>query len=276
MFPISVMCKFMKISRSRYYEWIASPCSTKEKEDAGLLETIKVIFKEGRATYGTRRIQNKLRLQNKAVSRRHIGRLMEEAGLICKTKRKFKATTDSNHSQPIAPNLLARQFHVARPNRYWVGDISYIPTHEGWLYLAVVIDLYSRNIVGWSMSSHMKAELVNKALLMAIWQRKPAKGLIWHTDRGSQYASDSHRKILQDHQVIQSMSRKGNCWDNAVSESFFHTLKTELTHQCKFKSRQEAKHAIFEYIEVFYNRIRIHSANNYLSPMEFEAIQQSA
>jgi putative transposase len=276
MFPISVMCKFMKISRSRYYEWLASPCSSKDKEDAELLEAIKVIFKEGRATYGTRRIQKGLRLKNKAVSRRHIGRLMEQAGLICKTKRKFKATTDSNHSQPVAPNLLARQFHVAKPNRYWVGDISYIPTQEGWLYLAVVIDLYSRTIVGWSMSSHMKAELVNNALLMALWQRKPAKGLIWHTDRGSQYASDSHRNILKDHQIIQSMSRKGDCWDNAVSESFFHTLKTELTHQCKFKTRQEAKLAIFEYIEVFYNRIRIHSANNYLSPMDFEALQQSA
>ena len=148
---------------------------------------------------------------------------------------------------------------------------TYIPTDEGWLYLATVIDLYSRKIVGWSMSSNMKAELVNDALLMALWKRKPSKGLVWHTDRGSQYASDSHLKIIKQHQIIQSMSRKGNCWDNAVAESFFHTLKTELTHQQKFKTREEAKHVIFEYIEVFYNRQRLHSANDYMAPAVFEA-----
>ena len=153
---------------------------------------------------------------------------------------------------------MERKFKVDQANRYYVGDITYVPTDEGWLYLATVIDLYSRKIVGWSMSSSMKAELVNDALLMAIWARKPAKGLVWHTDRGSQYASDSHLEIIKQHQIIQSMSRKGNCWDNAVAESFFHSLKTELTHQQKFKTREEAKHAIFEYIEVFYNRIRIH------------------
>ena len=201
---------------------------------------------------------------------------MKDAGLVCKTKRKFKVTTDSKHDKLISPNLLERKFNVAEKDRYWVGDITYIPTLEGWLYLAVVIDLYSRQIVGWSMSDRMKAQLVNDALLMAAWKRKPAKGLIWHTDRGSQYASDSHRKIIKEHHILQSMSRKGNCWDNAVSESFFHTLKTELTHHCKFKTREEAKHVIFEYIEVFYNRIRIHSANDYLSPVDYEIIQKSA
>jgi len=246
------------------------------KQDKELIEMIKPIFEIGRKTYGSRRIKKQLDKAGKNVSRRRIARLMREENLRCKTKRKFKATTDSKHNKPIAPNLLARQFEVNEANRYWVGDITYIPTDEGWLYLATVIDLYSRKIVGWSMSSNMRAELVNKALLMAIWQRKPPRGLMWHTDRGSQYASDSHVSIINQHHIVQSMSRKGNCWDNAVAESFFHTLKTELTHQCKFKTREEAKHVIFEYIEVFYNRIRIHSANDYLSPVEFETIQKVA
>jgi putative transposase len=270
------MCAFMKVSRSGYYEWLYSPATDKRQQDEELIKIMKFIFKEGRSTYGTRRIKKKLALQNKIVSRRRIGRLMTDAGLVCKTKRKFRATTDSKHTKLISPNLLERQFTVARQDRYWTGDITYIPTSEGWLYLAVVIDLYSRQIIGWSMSSRMKAELVNNALLMAIWKRKPTAGLIWHTDRGRQYASDSHRRIINDHRLIQSMSRKGNCWDNAVSESFFHTLKTELTHHCKFKNRAEAKQAIFDYIEVFYNRIRIHSAIGYLSPVDYENIQNAA
>lgn len=201
---------------------------------------------------------------------------MKKSGLVCKTTCKFKATTDSSHNKPVAPNLLARQFNVEAANRYWVGDITYVATEEGWLYLATVIDLYSRKVVGWSMSNRMKAELVNNALLMALWQRKPKAGLIWHTDRGTQYASNSHLKIIKQHHVIQSMSRKGNCWDNAVAESFFNTLKTELTYQCKFKTREEARHVIFGYIEVFYNRIRMHAANDYLSPAAFELIQKVA
>ena len=195
---------------------------------------------------------------------------MNAAGLACKTKRKFKATTNSKHSLPIAPNHLDRQFTVAHPNQAYVGDITYIHTQEGWLYLAVVIDLYSRQVVGWSMAEHMRAKLVNDALAMAVWKRKPGKGLIWHTDRGSQYASDSHRAILLQQCIIQSMSRKGNCWDNAVSESFFHTLKTELVHHQRYQTRTEAKQDIFEYIEVFYNRERVHSAINYLSPVNYE------
>ena len=223
------------------------------------------IFNKGRHVYGTRQIVKNLALQGINVSRRRVARLMKVAGLHCKTKRKFKITTDSKHKLAIAPDLLKRQFHVAAPNRYWVGDITSITTKKGWLYLATVIDLYSRQIVGWSMADHMRAELVNDALLMALWKRKPDKGLIWHTDRGSQYASHSHRTIVKDHNIIQSMSRKGNCWDNAVAESFFGTLKTELTHHHNFKNQQEAKNESFEYIEVFYNRIRTHSANNYLS-----------
>jgi transposase InsO family protein len=164
---------------------------------------------------------------------------MNQEKLICKTRKKFKATTDSNHKLPIAPNLLSREFKVGRPNLCYVGDITYIAT---------VIDLYSRKVVGWSMADNMKADLVNNALMMAIWQRKPPKGLVWHTDRGSQYASVSHLKIIKQHGIIQSMSRKGNCWDNAVAESFFHTLKNELIYQCKFKTREEARNVIFEYI----------------------------
>ena len=265
----------MTVSRSCYYEWLDSPKTEHEKENEALIEILKVLFEKGRGTYGTRRLKNKLTEQGIVVSRRRIGRLMRQAGLWCKTKKKFKATTDSKHNKSIAPNLLKRQFTVSEPDRYYVGDITYIYTQEGWLYLAVVIDLFSRKVVGWSMDNRMKAQLVNDALLMAIWKRKPIKGLIWHTDRGSQYASDSHRAILKEHHVIQSMSRKGNCWDNAVSESFFHTLKTELIHHEQFKTRYDAKQVIFEYIEVFYNRERIHSANDYMSPVDYE-IQHKA
>ena len=260
----------MKVCRSGYYAWRNCRETLSEKENNLLINIIKPIFIEGRSTYGTRRIKYHLQKMGKTVSRRRIAHMMKKANLICKTKQKFRVTTDSKHRLAISGNLLDRQFKVMQPNQVWAGDITYIPTGEGWLYLAVVIDLYSRQIVGWSMRDNMKAELVNDALLMALWKRKPQKGLLWHTDRGSQYASASHRKILGDHSILQSMSRKGNCWDNAVAESFFHTIKTELTHHEKFTTREEAKNAIFEYIEIFYNRIRIHSANNYLSPVEYE------
>lgn len=266
-----MMCKHLKVCRSGYYEWLKEVDSNKVKQDKELSQMIKIISTEGRNTYGTRRIKKRLEQDNIIISRRRIGRLMRESGLACKTKRKFKATTNSKHNLPIAPNLLNQNFTSALPNRCWVGDITYVPTEEGWLYLATVIDLYSRKIVGWSMSERMKAELVNNALLMAVWQRKPKAGLIWHTDRGSQYCAESHLKIIKQHGIIRSMSRKGDCYDNAVAESFFHTIKTELIHHCKFKTREEAKQAIFEYIEVFYNRIRIHSANNYLAPAMYEA-----
>ena len=274
-YPIAVLCQFMSVSRSRYYDWLKSPKTTREKENEALTERLKKLFTKGRRTYGTRRLKQKLAKQGIHASRRRIGRLMRKAGLFCKTKKRFKATTHSHHDKPIAPHLLKREFNVTQPDRYYVGDITYIATQEGWLYLAVVIDLFSRKVVGWSMNERMTAHLVNSALLMAIENRKPLAGLVWHTDRGSQYASDSHRKILSEHQMIQSMSRKGNCWDNAVAESFFHSLKTELIHHCQFQSRGEAKLAIFEYIEVFYNRERIHSANDYLSPADYERQQKS-
>jgi putative transposase len=221
-YPVKRLCRLMNISRSAYYEWLdRSPTST-EKEDQALTEMIVKAFKKSRATYGTRRLKKELFKQDRITSRRRIGRLMREAELACKTRRKFKATTTSRHDFPIAENRLDREFKVNNPNQVYTGDITTIPTQEGWLYLAVVIDLYSRQIVGWSMAEHIRSKLVNDALRMAIWKRKPAKGLLWHTDRGSQYASDSHRELLKQHGICQSMSRKGNCWDNAVSESFFH------------------------------------------------------
>lgn len=271
-FNVSLMCNVFGVGRTSYYDWLISNKDEGNKQATDMLSSqIKDIFFEHRATYGTRRIKKVLANQGMTVSRRRIGTLMRATGLCCKTKRKFKvSTTDSNHDLPVAPNLLARDFSANKPNLKYVGDITYVWTKEGWMYLAVVIDLYSRRIVGWAMDSHMRASLVNDALLMAIWQRKPKPGLIWHTDRGSQYASESHRKILKRHGIIQSMSRRANCWDNAVAESFFHTIKTELIHHFAFDTREEARKMIFEYIEVFFNQKRMHSANDYYSPSEFE------
>lgn len=234
------------------------------------MQEVKAVFFEGRNNYGTRSIQQRLAQRGVTISRKRIARLLKLAGLACKIKRKFRITTNSKHSLFVAPNLLQRQFYVAKQNRVWTGDITYIPTKNGWLYLATVMDLYSRKIVGWSMNTSMTATLVNDAITMAIWRRKPGKGLIWHTDRGSQYCSKSHRNILKDHGIIQSMSRKANCWDNATSESFFSTLKRELVATSNFANQTQAAAAIFEYIEVFYNKIRAHSTIGYLAPTEFE------
>jgi transposase InsO family protein len=267
---VRLLCTLAQVSRSAYYTWAKGAVSRKAQHDKVLTEAITTVFQQNRAVYGTRRLKKVLEKQGENVSRRRIGRIMQEAQLRCKTKRRFKVTTDSKHNLPIAPNQLDRQFNVDSPDQAYVGDITYIPTDEGWLYLAVVIDLYSRQVVGWSMADNMKTKRVNDALIMAIWKRKPKKGLLWHSDRGCQYASDSHRKLLKQHRIQQSMSRKGNCWDNAVSESFFHSLKTECVNHEKYASRQEATKSIFEYIEVFYNRQRLHSTNGYLSPVEFE------
>lgn len=271
------MCELLGVSRSSYYSWLnqVTP-SARTIENQALSEKIKLIFIQHKCRYGSRRIRRVLLTMNYKISTRRVSKLMKAQGLVCKTKRKFKQTTDSNHSLPIAPNLLNRNFSPAKPNQAYVSDITYIPTHEGWLYLAVVIDLFSRQVVGWAMDKNMKATLVNNALAMAIWKRKPAKGLISHSDRGSQYASKTHQNLIQTHGIKQSMSRKADCWDNAVAESFFHTLKVELTHHEQFKTREEAKQKIFEYIEVYYNRIRIHSANDYLSPVEYEKAQKVA
>ena len=274
-FYIQSMCRVLQVSRSGYYDYLRRPPSAHNKEDDKLRPQVKSAFKKGRKNYGTRRIKDELKKVKTTVSRRRIGRLMQEENLEVQTKRKFKVTTDSNHNKPIAPNLLKREFTVATPDTVYVGDITYIPTREGWLYLAVVLDLFSRAVVGWAMGSRMTTDLVNNAMLMALWKRKPAKGLIFHSDRGSQYASDDYSKILKTYGVEASMSRKGDCWDNAVAESFFHTLKIELVHHYDFEIREEARAAIFEYIEVFYNRQRLHSSNGYEAPLVYEMLQKA-
>jgi transposase InsO family protein len=270
-FTISVMCKILKVNRSAYYHWVNNGCVA-DKVDEQLGTLIKDIFYQYREVYGTRRIKEVLVQEyGVIVSVRKITQTMRLLGLTVKMKRKFRVTTtDSNHNYSISPNRLQRDFRTNVANEVYVGDITYIRTQQGWLYLAVVIDLYSRKVVGWSMDDTMKVSLVNDALLMALHTRKPPTNLIWHTDRGSQYASDSHRALLAKHHILQSMSAKGDCWDNAVSESFFHSLKTELVHHERFKTRAEANQAIFEYIEVFYNRQRLHSSNGYMSPVNYE------
>jgi putative transposase len=275
-FNTNAMCEMLGVVRSGYYAWKNSPQSAREIEDIRLTDLIKKSFDESRKTYGRTRIKDDLNEWGEKISKRRIGKLMGRAGLWCKTRKKFKATTNSKHNEQISPNLLNREFKVDKPNTVWVGDITYIWTDESWFYLATVIDLYSRKIVGWSMADNMKTQLVNDALQMAIWQRKPAKGLIWHTDRGSQYASKSHRALLKTHKIEQSMGRKGDCWDNAVAESFFHTLKTELVYHERYKTREQARSSIFEYIEVFYNRKRRHSANGSVSPTNFETYRKVA
>ena len=264
------MCKVLKVNRASYYHWVSSG-SVVKKVDAKLNELIESIFTEGKSIYGTRRIQDRLLLNfGLIVSRKRISDIMKDLNLKVKMKRRYKNTTDSNHNLPIAPNILNRDFYASNPNEKYVGDITYISTGEGWLYLATVIDLYSRKIVGWSMDETMKVSLVNNALNMALRHRTPKQGLIWHTDRGSQYASYSHRDLLKENSITQSMSRKGNCWDNAVAESFFKSLKNELIYQTYFYTKKQAKLEIFKYIELFYNRVRSHSYLNGLSPVEFE------
>jgi putative transposase len=270
-FPVQAMCNALNVVRSAYYKWCSTPQTAHDQRDRELGELVEIEFKRGRGVYGEVRVLKKLQQQGIKTSRRRVGRLMRERGLVCITKKPYKVTTDSKHDKPTAQNKLKRRFNPKKPNRVYAGDITYIRTDEGWLYLAIVIDLFSRQIVGYSMADHIKTSLVNDAMTMAIWQRKPPRGLLWHTDRGSQYASKKHRDLLAQHGIRQSMSRKGNCWDNAVSESFFHTLKTELTYHHRYATREQARASIFEYIAVFYNRIRIHSANNYLSPVEFES-----
>jgi transposase InsO family protein len=266
------MCKVFKVDRSSYYHWINAG-SVVKKEDTQLNKLIKAIFIQSRKNYGTRRIQDKLQeLYGLIISRKRISGIMKELNLKVNMKRRYKNTTDSNHNLPIAPNLLNRDFYASAPDTKYVGDITYIATGEGWLYLAIVIDLYSRKVVGWSMDDTMKVSLVNNALNMALSRRNPPKGLLWHTDRGSQYASYSHKDLLQQYGIVQSMSRKGNCWDNAVAESFFKTLKSDLVYQTYFYTKKQAKREIFEYIEFYYNRVRSHSYLGNLSPSRFEEI----
>jgi putative transposase len=275
-FQVRSMCRALEVSPSGYYDWLHRPLSAHAQKDQALSAQIVDHFEANRHVYGTRRLKDCLADEGEQVSRRRIGRLMAEQALEVRTRRKFKVTTDSSHGQAVAPNILNRQFDVTEPDTAYVGDITYIWTAEGWLYLAVVIDLFSRAVVGWSMNRWLKAELVTNALQMALDQRQPRPGLIMHTDRGSQYVADRYLQLLHHHGITPSMSRKGNCWDNAVAESFFHTLKTECIYLETFDTREQAQDVIFDYMEVFYNRRRRHSANGNLAPIVYEETQKAA
>lgn len=264
------MCKVLEVSRSGYYKWLKRKPSKREEENETLKFKVAQIYWQSRGTYGSPRIYKQLKKEGIICNKKRVERLMKVLGLKAIQKRKFKVTTNSNHNLPIKDNILNREFDVSQKNKVWVSDITYIPTQEGWLYLAVIIDLYSRKVVGWSMDSTMKKNLVINALNMALNNRQVSRGLIFHSDRGSQYASIEFQELLIENGFKSSMSRKGNCWDNAVSESFFGTLKTELIHHNNYITRAQARRDIFEYIEVFYNRFRMHSTLNYKSPEKYE------
>jgi transposase InsO family protein len=269
-FEVRRMCRVLGIAPSRYYDWERKQQSERARREAELLASIRRIFAKFRGRYGAPRVHGELAREGVAVSRKRVARLMREAGLRAKGSRKYKATTDSDHALPVAPNLLQRDFKTDRPNAVWVSDITYIWTREGWMYLAAIVDLYSRKIVGWSLAERMTASLVCDALDAAVMLRRPAPGLLFHSDRGSQYASHAFRRRLWRHQMRQSMSRRGNCWDNAVAESFFATLKKELIRDRALDTRAQARAEIFEYLEVFYNRQRAHSLLSYETPDAFE------
>lgn len=269
-FKVERMCRVLDVTRSGYYAFRGRGRQVRAVSDEALLAGIKDSHHKSRSTYGSPRITMDLRSSGVICGRNRVARLMREHGIAAKTKKKFKATTNSRHDLPVAPNVLDREFKAAAPNKAWVGDITYVWTREGWLYLAIVLDLYSRKVVGWCMGDRITAELAVSALAMAILNRRPAAGIVYHSDRGVQYASYIFRSLLSRHGFIQSMSRKGDCYDNAVAESFFHTLKTEHVLFEDYMTRSEAKNKIFEYIEVFYNRTRIHSTLDYRSPAQFE------
>ena len=275
-FRVWLMCRVLDVSRSGFYLWLKRPVSSRSAENDRLLFDIRVIHEASRGAYGSPRIHAQLRAISKFHGRNRIARLMREHQIQGKRKRKFRVTTDSNHNFPVSKNILDRKFTVETPDKAWVTDITYVPTREGWLYLAAIMDLYSRRIVGWAMDSRICRHLVERAFFMAYLNRSPSPGLMHHSDRGSQYASGDYQKLLKAHGIVCSMSRKGNCWDNAVMESFFGTLKTELIHHRDYETRKEAQSDIFEYIEVFYNRQRLHSALGYRSPVSYELLAKVA
>jgi putative transposase len=275
-FRVGRMCNILDVSRSGYYAWLRRPESLRKKENRKLAIKIKVIHGQKRKTYGSPRIHQELNENGVKCSRKRVARIMKQEGVRAIVPRKYKATTDSKHNLPVAPNLLKQDFDIKEPNKVWLADITYISTIEGWLYLAAIMDLGCRRIKGWSMSNRLTKELVLDALKMAVCNNPKAAGVIHHSDRGSQYASAEYQKLLKDNGMICSMSRKGNCWDNAPMESFFHTLKTEWVYGLKYKTRQEAKASLFEYIEIFYNRQRRHSALQYMNPCQYELYRMAA
>ena len=268
-YTTATMSRMFNVSRSGYYAWLNRKPSRRSQEDERLKVAIKVAHKRTRESYSAKRLQPELAAEGFIAGRDRIARLRRELGLRCRQKRKFKATTNSNHNLPVAENLLDQTFTPSAPNEVWVTDITYIPTGEGWLYLAGVKDVYTCEIVGYAMSKRMTQDLTGRALFRAVQQKRPAAGLIHHSDRGSQYCSHNYRKLLKQSKMKVSMSRKGNCYDNAPMESFWGSLKNELVHHCRYETRDEAKASIQEYIEIFYNRQRRHSRLGYVAPAIF-------
>ena len=265
------MCCYFGVSRSGYYSWLISKPSERICKQQHRDEQISKIYHNKKGRYGAPRICQQLSKKHGVYCNvKTVAQSLRRMDLCAKAGRKFKATTNSKHSLPVAPNLLEQKFTSSKLNKVWVGDITYLHTNEGWLYLAVVIDLFSRKVVGWSMNKNMTAVLISDALKMALGKRKPEKGLIFHSDRGSQYCSKAYQTLLAKNNIIPSMSAKGNCYDNACSESFFHSMKVEAIHGEHFTTREQMKHNVFEYIEVDYNNDRFHSSINYLSPADFE------
>ena len=270
-FPVSVMCRVLGVSRAGYYAWRTRPPSDTARRHGDLTATIRAIHEEPHLdTYGSPRMARELTARGVACSVNTVAKVMRAAGVRARTTRRFIRTTDSRHRLPVLANVLAREFTASKPNQKWVMDLTYIPTREGWLFLALVVDLFSRRIVGWAMDATMTSRLVVDALAMAVGRRGPVAGVIAHSDRGSQYASDHFQAELSRHRMAGSMSGVGQCWDNAVIESTFGRMKVELTHGEQYTTRDEAKASIFEYIEVFYNRVRRHSTLEYKTPDEFE------
>jgi putative transposase len=275
-YPVSVLCEVLEVARSGYYAWCRRPESPRAVENRRLSVEIRSIFKERRHRYGSPRITDDLRDRGRRIGRNRVARLMKLDRLKARPKRRFCVTTTSNHGLPVARNVVARKFTVAAPDRVWAGDVTYIPTADGWLFLAVLIDLHSRRVVGWSLGDRNDEALTLAALRMAIEHRRPRPGLVHHSDRGTTYASTEYQDVLQQNGLQVSMSRRGNCWDNAVVESFFSTLKTECPELSASLHRQHARRLVFEYIECFYNPVRKHSYLGYKSPTAFEDLATSA
>lgn len=268
---IDELCEFLSVSRSGFYDWRNRPVSEREKENKVLAQKIHHVFGQSRQTYGALRVTEQLKEEGVTCGKNRVARLMQQEGLRSVHRQKWRpCTTDSKHDMAISPNVISQDFTAKGPNEKWGCDISYIPTQEGFVYLAIVLDFYSRKIIGFAMGNHMRADLCAQALFMAIALRGFPKKIIHHTDRGSQYASQEYRNLLQEHGFIQSMSRTGNCWDNAMVESFFHTLKVELVHRYKYKTHEQAKEAITDYIYNFYNTYRKHSSLDYQAPNTYE------
>ena len=275
-FPVSLMCRVLGVSRSGFYGWKAQPVSRRHQRDTALRARVRTAFNASRQTYGSPRVRAELCATGEAVSERKVAELMHQDGLVARCKKRFRATTDSKHDDPIAPNLVGRNFVTDATNKTWVTDVTCIWTRSGWLFLAIMLDLYSRRVVGWATSATNDRFLALDALRDAITKRRPLAGLVHHSDRGSPYASDDYRAELERFGIIASMSRKGDCWDNAVAESFFSTLKTDLGPDRIYDAHEEATTTIGEYVDGFYNTCRRHSHLDYLSPIEFELKSQIA